>query len=319
MFAGIDGQPRGAFRPDRNNFQPRVGLAWRVADHWVVRGGYGLYYLGQNESGSSLGFSQRTDAVVSTDGNLRPAVNLTNAFINQPGQMLLQPVGPSQGAASFLGQNFPVNYFNRTLPYSHQYSIDVQRELPGNMLAEIGYVGNQTRGLPVNEKLNVLPADVLGRRNAAGAIDTAWYNERIPNPMQGLIPNNASLNGATIPRQLLLVPYPQYSGLNLNNMPIGKQGYNGLQTRLTKRFSQGFTFIASYVFSRTLEQLTLLNAQDLVLMTSIRRSWKSDPPPKPMCRISSRSRACLRYRWDEARSSGRIFRASPKWRSADGS
>ena len=264
-FAGVDGQPRGAFRPDRNNFQPRVGLAWRMSDHWVVRGGYGLYYLGQNESGSSLGFSQRTDAVVSTDGNLRPAVNLTNAFINQPGQMLLPPVGTSQGAASFLGQNFPVNYFNRTLPYSHQYSIDIQRELPGNMLAEIGYVGNQTRGLPVNEKLNVLPADVLGRRNAAGAIDTAWYNERVPNPMQGLIPNNASLNGATIPRQLLLLPYPQYSGLNLNNMPIGKQGYNGLQTRLTKRFSQGFTFIASYVYSRTLEQLTLLNSQDVVL------------------------------------------------------
>ena len=81
--------------------------------------------------------------------------------------------------------------------------------------------------------------------------------------MQGLIPNNAGLNGATIPRQSLLVPYPQFSGLALNNLPIGRQRYDGLQTRLTKRFSHGLTFVSSYVFSKTLEQLNLLNTQDL--------------------------------------------------------
>jgi len=265
-FAGIGGRPRGAFRPDRNNIQPRVGAAWRIADGWVIRGGYGLYYLGQNERGSALGFSQRTNAVVSTDGNLRPAVDITNPFANQPNGRLLDPVGSSLGAASFLGQTVPVNYFDRPLPYSHQFSFDVQRELPGNMLAEIGYVGNITRRLPVNDvRLNVLPADLLGRRNAEGKIDTAWYTERIPNPMQGLIPDNASLNGATIARQLLLVPFPQFGGITLNNIPIGRQRYDGLQTRLTKRFSHGLTFVASYVFSKTLEQVNLLNPQDLVL------------------------------------------------------
>ena len=265
-FAGTDGQPRGAFAPDRNNFQPRFGAAWRVSERWLVRGGYGLYYLGQNERGAPLGFSQRTNAVVSTDGNLRPAVNLTNPFANQPGGRLLEPVGASMGPSSFLGQSFAVNYFNRPLPYSHQFSFDVQRELPGNLLAEIGYVGNMTRRLPVNAgNVNVLPASQLGRRTAAGVIDTAYYTERIANPLQGLIPDNANLNGATIPRQSLLVPFPQYSGLNLNSLPIGRQRYDGLQTRLTKRFSQGLTFVASYVWSKTLEQLTLLNTQDLVL------------------------------------------------------
>jgi hypothetical protein len=44
-FASVGGQPRGAFRPDRNNVQPRIGAAWRVRDRWVVRGGYGIYYL----------------------------------------------------------------------------------------------------------------------------------------------------------------------------------------------------------------------------------------------------------------------------------
>jgi hypothetical protein len=159
-----------------------------------------------------------------------------------------------------------VNYFNRPLPFSHQFSFDIQRELPGNLLAEIGYVGNITRRLPVGGvNLNAVPSNLLGRRTAAGVIDTAWYTERIANPLQGRIPDNANLNGATIPRQSLLVPYPQYAGLTLNNLPIGSQRYDGLQTRLTKRFSHGFTFVGSYVFSKTLEQLTLLNPQDLVL------------------------------------------------------
>lgn len=264
-FAAVGGQPRGAFRPDRNNFQPRIGAAWRVRDRWVVRGGYGLYYLGQNERGAALGFSQRSDAVVSTDGNFRPAVDITNPFANLPNARLLEPVGASLGTSSFLGQSIPVNYFDRPLPYSHQFSFDIQRELPGNLLAEVGYVGNITRGLPVNSNANVLPANVLGRRTAAGVIDAAWYNERVPNPMQGLIPNNAGLNGATIPRQSLLLPFPQYSALTLNSLPIGRQRYDGFQSRLTKRFSHGLTFVSSYVFSKTLEQLNLLNAQDLVL------------------------------------------------------
>lgn len=266
-FANVGGQSRQAFARDRNNFQPRVGAAYHLGNSWVIRGGYGLYYLGQNERGEALGFSQRTNAIVTTDGNLTPAVNLVNAFANQPGGMLLNPVGSSMGDSSFLGQSITMNYFDRPLPYSHQFSFDIQRELPGNMLAEIAYVGNITKKLPVGTgtNINVVPANLLGRRKADGSIDTAWYTERIANPMAGLIPNNPGLNGATIPRQNLLYPFPQFSSVQLNNLPIGGQNYNGLQTRLTKRFSQGFTFIASYVFSKTLEQLNLQNVQDLNL------------------------------------------------------
>ena len=51
LFSGKDGQPRAAFPTDRNNWQPRVGAAYRIGDRWVLRGGYGLAYLGQNENG----------------------------------------------------------------------------------------------------------------------------------------------------------------------------------------------------------------------------------------------------------------------------
>ncbi len=191
LFAGLDGQPRGSFEPDRNNIQPRIGAALRLGQRWVVRGGYGLYYLGQNQKGSNQGFSQRTNAIVSTDGNLTPAVTLANAFANLPGGQLLSAVGAGNGAASFLGESLTVNYLNRPLPYAHQYSVDIERELPGNLLVDVAYVGNITRRLPVNNvNLNAIPAEELGRRTPAGAIDTAYYTGRVPNPLEGFIPNN---------------------------------------------------------------------------------------------------------------------------------
>jgi hypothetical protein len=265
MFAGANSQPRTAFEPDKNNFQPRLGAAYRVGNRWVIRSGYGLYYLGQNDWGASQGYSRTTSVTTSVDGGLTPAVNLTNPFANQPGGLLLAAIGNSLGAASFLGESITVAYLNRPLAYSHQYSLDIERELPGNLLIEAGYVGNLTRNVPLSFGVDVLPASELGHRTAAGVIDTAYYTAQLPNPMAGLIPNNAALNGATITRQNLLRPYPQYSGISLAVVPIGKQRYDGFQSKVTKRYSQGISFVASYTIMKNLEQASALNNQDFVL------------------------------------------------------
>lgn len=265
-FAGRDGQPRTAFEPDRNNFQPRIGAAYRIGEKWVMRGGWGLYYLGQDELGSNQGFSQRTNAIVSEDGRLTPAVSLANPFVNLPNGQLIDPIGASEGFGSFIGQNIAVNHIDRPLPYSQQFSFDIERELPFGLLVEAGYVANLTRKFPVRiNNVNVIPTSEMGRRAADGSIDTAYYNERIPNPMAGLIPNNASLNGDTIARQLLLRPFPHYGNIQLNNAPIGRQRYDSAQFKLTKRYAAGLTFLASYVIGKTLEQANVYNNQDYVI------------------------------------------------------
>jgi len=264
-FAGRDGVSRLAFNPDKNNFQPRVGLAYRIGNRWVIRGGYGLYYMGQNERGSAQGFSRTTTATVSLDGGLTPAVKTANPFANLPGGKLLDPIGASQGLASFIGESVTGNWVDRPLPMSHQFSFDIERELPGQVLVEVAYVGNIMRKLPINVSANVIPASELGRRTPTGAIDTAYYTEKVPNPMAGLIPSNPSLNGSTIPRQQLLLPFPQYTGVSFQSVPIGKQRYDAMQLKVTKRYSHGLSFLATYTISKTLEQVSMLNAQDFVL------------------------------------------------------
>jgi hypothetical protein len=62
-----------------------------------------------------------------------------------------------------------------------------------------------------------------------------------------------------------MVPFPQYSGVTLNNVPVGKMRYHGFQSKFTKRFSHGFSLLGSYGIMKNLERVSLLNAQDFVL------------------------------------------------------
>lgn len=260
IFAGASGTSRQAFDRDLNNWQPRVGLAWQVKPSWVVRGGYGLYYLGQNAAGPDTGFSRPTNMIVSTDNNLTPSANLSDPFPrNLFPTGLLQPIGSSQGLATNLGLGVAAQYLGRPMPYSHQFSVGLQHQLPGQWVADASYVGNLTRKLPVSANLNFLSADQLNALPVAQR--AAYFNAAVPNPMAGLLPGSA-FNGATIPRQQLLVAYPHFSQVGISNIPIGGQSYHSLQVKGTRRFRQGLAMQLSYTLAKTLERVILLNAQD---------------------------------------------------------
>ena len=92
QFANVGGAPRGSFARTRITGRPASASPIASVTKWVIRGGYGLYYLGQNATGANQGFSQRTNAVV-TVNNLTPAVTLTNPFANQVNGQLLAAVG----------------------------------------------------------------------------------------------------------------------------------------------------------------------------------------------------------------------------------
>lgn len=262
IYAASSGDARFSFAPKRLQFQPRVGVAYRATSKLVFRGGFAISYLGQSSAGASTGYSRSTPLVSSLDG-LTPAVTLSDPFPSSiyPGG-LLQPIGNSQGLSTNLGAAVSFPYRDRPLPYSKQYSAGFQYQLRGGWLLDASYVGNLTRRLAVSLGLNFIPLNTL----TSLPVDQrqAYFTAQVPNPMAGLLPSSG-LNGATLQRQQLLYAYPQFSGVTETDVPIGRQRYDGLQMKLAKRFSQGFTATISYTWSKTLEAVSPLNAQDVNL------------------------------------------------------
>lgn len=250
LFAGVNGQDRGIYDRDFKNFGPRFGFAYGLNEKTVLRGGYAMVYAQTyDDPGSAPGFSQRTSMVSFINAGV-PENTLTNPFPTG----ILRPVGNSLGLGTFLGQNFNVSDPTRRIPLTHQYSFEMQRELPGQLLLSLGYVGNNAHRLQVNQQINEISAQSL-------ALGATALTASVPNPMAGLVPGT-NLNGSTIQRQQLLRPFPQFGQIQLLNRSIGSSRFDSLQMLLSKRLAKGMNFSVAYTWSRTFEKRTFANAQD---------------------------------------------------------
>jgi len=252
LFTGVNGQPRGIFDSVWHNFGPRAGAAYQLDRHTVLRGGYALVY-GQTwyDPGNAPGFSQTTNMVTSIQAGV-PYNTINNPFPSG----VLTPVGSSLGLGTALGQSFSfADPDGGHPPYVHQFSFEIQHELPRDFLVSAAYVGSRSRNLSVSQQLNALPASAYSL--GASALTTS-----VPNPFAGQIPGT-SLNGATVQRQQLLVAYPQFliNGVTELYEPIGKSSYNSAQFVAMKRLSYGLNFSVAYTVSKQIDQTNYLNPQ----------------------------------------------------------
>jgi hypothetical protein len=96
------------------------------------------------------------------------------------------------------------------------------------------------------------------------------------NPFYNVLPTGP--NGATTTRQQLLLPYPQFTQVNVQNIPIGKSWYNSLQIRYDKRLSHGLNLLVSYTKAKWLDATSNLNAQAPITQTPDRTLSGTDTP-----------------------------------------
>ena len=270
LFAGVSGQPTALTEIDRNNFAPRVGFAYQITTKTVIRGGYGLFYGAATQGDEArFGFSTSTPFSGTLD-QFTPNNTLSNPF---PGG-INQPPGASLGLATSLGTAISFINPERKNPFTHQYQISVQREIPFGFLLDVAYAGSTGRDLPVATELNALPESVRAEARAAFLASGGTTNiltQQVANPFRNLI-NVSGFNGATIARGQLLRPFPQFAGsadyvngatgVTLLGNSIGKSRYDALQAKLSRRITQGFNAIVSYTFSKQIDQVRFLNNQD---------------------------------------------------------
>jgi hypothetical protein len=264
-FAGVNGEPRGVYKTPRNNYMPRLGFAYKLTDKTVVRGGYGIFFgfLGQRRGDViQTGFETNTAMTVSLNNGLTFIETLSNPFAAfQNG--LNAARGAADGAQTFLGQSITFYNPNPLAPYHQRWELSFQRELPGGWVAEAAYVGNRGTHIEITRNLNALPQRYLSTATTRDNTTNSYLTALLPNPFSGLMPANAiaDLRGTTIARQRLLRPFPQFDAVNTTTNE-GYSWYHSLQTRMDKRFSKGYTLGLAYTFSKFMEAVQLLNADD---------------------------------------------------------
>jgi hypothetical protein len=240
VFPGDKGAPRGSNFADKNDFAPRFGFAWDVFGDGKtsLRGGAGLFYdvlKGEDnlQFNGQVPFFSFTDLGFSpADPNSGTGANYLQDPFGANGVVNPFPSKPPTSSLNFADAGFlPIGgggvYFENPhlrTPYVLQYNLSLQRQLPGGMVGEVGWIG-------------------YGAHKLTGLVDSNPYalgtNTRIYNTDQS---------------------NPTFSYLN-TFQNVGKAGYNALQTSLTKRFSDrgglGDTFFTvSYTWAHELDNIS---------------------------------------------------------------
>ncbi len=225
-FPGDPGFIENGAKGDHNNLAPRVGFAWDVFGdgRTSVRGGAGLFY-DQREQG--IINNQVVDVTPFSTQLLliEPEGPFSNPFRNRENPF---PAPPPNADSPFPLPVVAVGYAGRaTTPVSYNWNLTVEREVAPNWLARVAYVGShgshQRRLLELNPAVFVPGVDAEGR-----PISTT----------------------ANTDSRRIFAPY--FSSIR-QHTPDGNSSYHSLQLGLNKRFSQGFTILANYTISKSLD------------------------------------------------------------------
>ena len=218
---------------DKNDFGPRVGLAWSPSARWTVRAGFGFFY-NQDENNVYLDTARslagRTDDFADvTTHNL----TWTHPFNTSVGSSVCGvPSPPYICITSPLG--FANDPYRRT-PYVEQYTLNLQRQLNNSTVLEVSYLGSQ------GHKLQRLMS----------------FNGAVPGP-----------TGSNASRQ----NFPEFSVIQFNG-GFSNSNYESGSLKLTRRLSSGLSFLVGYTFSKSLDDGSGISPQNGLSVRQASNGW----------------------------------------------
>ncbi|MGE0128103.1 MAG: TonB-dependent receptor [Blastocatellales bacterium] len=253
-FVGVDGNPRHQYFKDTNNLAPRLGLAYQLNEKTVIRAGYSHIFGPSNQAaqGTVGPFGFRTEYPWQTTVDGITPFNL----LRNPYPQGFRPLpGAADGLLTQAGANLQSVLQDTITPWSRQWNLNIQRQLPWQTSFEIAYVG--TRGLHLS-------------RNGEGGLDLnqldpkhlalgSQLNQQVDNPFFGL-GTGGFFTSPRIARGQLLRPYPQFTSLTPLYSSGNSSNYHALQLTFTKRLSQGLHIDGNYTWAKNIEEG--LNHQD---------------------------------------------------------
>ena len=293
LYPGDPGIPAGLIQMDKTAFAPRVGIAYDVFGDGktLITSAYGIfyepYYTGQ---GGPLQTPISAPPYLAT-----PQVSLPNFADPYNGNP------PIPGAFSTPLTNLTLAP-NMTLPYSQEWNLNLQHSFGRDFLFEIGYVG--TKGTH-------LPRFIEGNP----AVFVPGYVNGQP------ISNSGNANQRRL-----------YSGCTLADSPsscifssmgeiasIANSSYNALEMSLQKRFSHGVSFLASYTWSKSIDDASSFNmtgseAKPVAGENDLAQNPFDLAAERGLSMFDARNRFVFSYTWDLPFWAGRprVVQACPR-------
>jgi len=264
--------------PLKNDWGPRLGLAYRITDKDVIRAGYGMYYSGISFNYSApggypdVGIGATYPAAPQVTGGLYPAMYWdagasvcttgylagTGVTCGFPSKNVIAPplIGPTiQNGQDARG----VHSDALNLPRYQNWSFTYERQVTANSSFLVSYIGNSGTRLPMNGVGLGLGDDMMDPKYLSlGA--AALSSDITSQTAQALAPVAAlpTYGGVHLPFAgytgnvaQALRPFPQYSSVTWRSgFPGGYSSYNSLQTQYERRFSAGLQFRVAYTWSK---------------------------------------------------------------------
>jgi hypothetical protein len=262
---------------NRIGVAPRVGFAYSFDPKTVLRGGYGLFWIPLDASWATNPLNDPVNSIqteyTGNNGNPDlPTNTITTPWINfvePPGAGVDSKTGlplvalDEEGASSPTFENPAYSY-----GYMQQWNLDIQRTFWGGWFADVAYAANKGTHLPAyNQQIDQLGDNYLAQAAQQVASGTptqcsypgvtapaghACIAQFVSNPFAATSAPGSYLSSATTTIGNLLLPFPQYNGLQYAGAGSFASTYNSLQATLQKRFAGGGTMLAAYTWAKLL-------------------------------------------------------------------
>ena len=230
IVAGVGGNPSDVGRTTNyHDFAPRIGIAYRLTEKTVVRGGFALSYFPYPDNDYAFNFPVLQNNAFPDNGSGfgqsqvsgGPFISMAGGFpapivAPTPANGII-PVTGTVGTTKLLNQNYTAVNLNFREPYTESWNLVVQRSLPGKLVLEAAYVGNHGVDVPTVYNLNA--AHVAGSGNAGRALA----------PLTGTVAD-------------------KFLGTSSN--------YHALQAKLDRRLSSSLLITTAYTYSKAMGYAT---------------------------------------------------------------
>lgn len=224
------GLHRGLINTDKNNIAPRFGVAWRVTDSTVLRGGYGIFY-------PTSAAQNIRDAFGSSPFNqaLTKRTIATTPLGGWPGGLTAPGLTPFSGGVldTLLDSRPSVNAipFDLQQPRVEQFNATVEREVGWQTGVRVSYLGTRLHGLIGGIDLNLLPPSDNPYGTTTG---------------DGVTPCTAAGDCRVSAADIARLPFPTLGDYLASYNNFGSGRSHALQVEVNRRFAAGLTLNASY-------------------------------------------------------------------------